>query len=79
MRIAIRMPKTSYEMEAGVVARWLKQAGDAVAEGEPIAEVETEKTTIELESPAAGRLVEITQREGAEVPVEQPIGYIETS
>jgi pyruvate/2-oxoglutarate dehydrogenase complex dihydrolipoamide acyltransferase (E2) component len=77
MRIAITMPKTGYDMEAGVVAGWLKEVGDAVAEGEPIAEIETEKTTLDLLSPAAGRLVEITQRAGAEVPVEQPIGYLE--
>ena len=43
------------EMEYATVARWLKREGDAVAEGEPIVEVEAEKANHELEAPATGR------------------------
>jgi pyruvate dehydrogenase E2 component (dihydrolipoamide acetyltransferase) len=57
-RIAIEMPKLGYDMETGVVSSWLKQVGDTVARGEAIAEVETDKTTVEI-------------------PVGQPIAYLE--
>ena len=76
-RIAIEMPKLGYDMETGVVSSWLKQVGDAVARGEAIAEVETDKTTVEMESVAAGTLVEIVHEAGVEVPVGQPIAYLE--
>jgi pyruvate dehydrogenase E2 component (dihydrolipoamide acetyltransferase) len=76
-RIAIEMPKLGYDMETGVVSSWLKQVGDTVARGEAIAEVETDKTTVEMESVAAGTLVEIVHEAGVEVPVGQPIAYLE--
>lgn len=78
-RIAILMPKANFEMEFGIVQGWLRQVGDHVAEGESIAEIETEKTSLELPSPASGTLVEITHAAGDEVPVEQPIGWLETA
>jgi len=76
-RIAIEMPKLGYDMETGVVSSWLKQVGDTVARGEAIAEVETDKTTVEMESVAAGTLDEIVHEAGVEVPVGQPIAYLE--
>jgi pyruvate dehydrogenase E2 component (dihydrolipoamide acetyltransferase) len=76
-RIAIEMPKLGYDMETGVVSSWLKQVGDTVERGEAIAEVETDKTTVEMESVAAGTLVEIVHEAGVEVPVGQPIAYLE--
>jgi pyruvate dehydrogenase E2 component (dihydrolipoamide acetyltransferase) len=76
-RIAIEMPKLGYDMETGVVSSWLKQVGDTVARGEAIAEVETDKTTVEMESVADGTLVEIVHEAGVEVPVGQPIAYLE--
>jgi len=76
-RIAIEMPKLGYDMETGVVSSWLKQVGDTVARGEAIAEVETDKTTVEMESVAAGTIVEIVHAAGVEVPVGQPISYLE--
>jgi hypothetical protein len=51
------------------VVRWLKQEGDAVKQGEPVVELETEKVSYELESPAEGVLLKILQRENSEVPV----------
>jgi pyruvate dehydrogenase E2 component (dihydrolipoamide acetyltransferase) len=76
-RIAIEMPKLGYDMETGVVSSWLKQVGDTVARGEAIAEVETDKTTVEMESVAAGTIVEIVHEAGVEVLVGQPIAYLE--
>jgi 2-oxoglutarate dehydrogenase E2 component (dihydrolipoamide succinyltransferase) len=52
-----------------IVVRWLKQEGDTVKRGEPLVELETEKVSFELESPAAGTLVKLLAHEAAEVPV----------
>jgi pyruvate dehydrogenase E2 component (dihydrolipoamide acetyltransferase) len=78
MRVAVNMPKVNYEMEFGVVQAWHKSAGEAVSEGEVIADIETEKATVELQSPATGTLVEIVHGPGVEVPSLEPIGWIET-
>ena len=64
-RIPIEMPKLGYDMETGRVAGWMKRVGDPVARGEVIAEIETEKSTVEMEAAAAGTLVEIVHEAGA--------------
>jgi pyruvate dehydrogenase E2 component (dihydrolipoamide acetyltransferase) len=51
------------------VVRWLKREGDEVKRGEPLVELETEKVSFELESPAAGTLLKVLAHEAAEVPV----------
>jgi len=76
-RIPIEMPKLGYDMETGTVAGWLKVVGDAVERGEAIAEIETEKSTVEMEASTAGTLVEVVHDVGAEVPVGQAIGWLE--
>jgi pyruvate dehydrogenase E2 component (dihydrolipoamide acetyltransferase) len=78
MRIEITMPNLGYDMQEGKVASWLKRVGDAVERGEPIAEIETDKTTVEMESMASGTLVEILFEEGAEAPVGAVIAYVES-
>jgi pyruvate/2-oxoglutarate dehydrogenase complex dihydrolipoamide acyltransferase (E2) component len=77
-RIAIEMPKLGYDMEHGTVGGWLKKVGDRVARGEAIAEIETDKSTVEMESATAGTLVEIVATPGTELLVGQVIGYLET-
>jgi pyruvate dehydrogenase E2 component (dihydrolipoamide acetyltransferase) len=77
-RIAIEMPKLGYDMESGTVGGWLKKVGDKVSRGEAIAEIETEKSTVEMESTAAGTLVEIVAAAGTELPVGGVIGYLDT-
>jgi pyruvate/2-oxoglutarate dehydrogenase complex dihydrolipoamide acyltransferase (E2) component len=52
-----------------VVVRWLKREGDKVKVGEPLVELETEKVSFELESPAAGTLLRLFAQETAQVPV----------
>jgi pyruvate/2-oxoglutarate dehydrogenase complex dihydrolipoamide acyltransferase (E2) component len=52
-----------------IVVRWLKREGDKVQRGEPLVELETEKVSFELESPAAGTLSKLFAQEAAEVPV----------
>lgn len=77
MRVEIAMPSLGYDMEMGKISSWLVAVGDAVERGQPIAEVDTDKTTLEMESLQAGILVEIVHREGAEVDVGEVIGYLE--
>ena len=79
MRVAIEMPKLNYEMETGVVQAWRKDVGDPVEKGEIVADIESEKAMVELESPAAGTLVEIVHGPGDEVDVKPPIAWIEAA
>jgi pyruvate dehydrogenase E2 component (dihydrolipoamide acetyltransferase) len=76
-RVPIEMPKLGYDMESGKVAGWLKKVGDRVSRGEVIAEIETEKSTVEMEALASGTLVEITAGPGDELPVGGVIGYLD--
>lgn len=76
-RIPIEMPRMGYDMETGTIAAWTKQVGDTVARGDVLAEIETEKSTVEMEALAAGTLVEQTLAPGQEVPVGTVIGYLD--
>lgn len=78
MRVPIEMPNLGYDMESGVVAEWLKSVGDTITRGETIAEIETDKATLQMPSLANGMLVEIVHQVGAEVAVGEPIAYLET-
>lgn len=78
MRIPIEMPRLGYDMESGRIGSWLKSVGDHVVRGEPIAEIETEKSTVEMEALASGVIVEILQAAGTEVAVGTPIAHLET-
>ena len=73
----ITMPKLSDTMEEGVVMRWLKSIGDPVAKGEVVAEIETDKATLEMESLEDGVLAEIRVEEGQSVSVGQPMAVID--
>ena len=76
-RIPIEMPRMGYDMETGTIAAWTKQVGDTVARGDVLAEIETEKSTVEMEALASGTLVEQTLGPGQEVPVGTVIGYLD--
>ena len=78
MRVPVVIPKVTYEMEFGIVEAWRKAVGDVVVEGEVIADIETEKASVELSAAAAGTLAEIVHGPGDEVPVLEPIAWIET-
>ena len=64
--VEIRLPELAEGMAAATLSAWLKKPGDPVAAGEPIAEVETDKTTVELEAPADGVLADVLVAAGAE-------------
>jgi pyruvate dehydrogenase E2 component (dihydrolipoyllysine-residue acetyltransferase) len=70
------MPALGMAQDTGKVLRWLKSEGDAVAKGEPVVEVETDKVTVEVEAPAAGTLGTLRAREGEDVPVGQVVALI---
>lgn len=72
----IVVPQWGLTMEDAVLVAWLKQVGDAVAEGEPIAELETDKTNSELESPFSGIVSEHCVPEGTEVVPGQVIARL---
>lgn len=72
----IIMPKMGDAMEEGTLVRWLKHEGDTVQEGEPIAEIATDKATVEIEAPISGVLRGIRVAENAVVPVNTPLAYI---
>ena len=71
MAEVINMPRLSDTMEEGVVAAWLKQVGDTVEEGDILAEIETDKATLEFESFQNGTLLHIGVQEGETAPVDQ--------
>ena len=70
------MPMLGMAQETGKVLRWLKQDGDAVRKGEPLLEVETDKVTVEIESPADGTLAGVRVPEGTDVPVGEVIALV---
>jgi len=72
----IKMPKMSDTMTEGVISKWYKKAGDKVKTGEVLADVETDKATMELESYSEGTLLYIGIQEGQAVPVDGTIAII---
>jgi pyruvate dehydrogenase E2 component (dihydrolipoyllysine-residue acetyltransferase) len=76
MSVDVVMPKLSDTMEEGKILRWLKKPGDRVAKGEALAEVETDKADMELESESAGVLGEILVDEGGSAAVGQKIATL---
>lgn len=71
------VPRWGLTMEDAVVVRWLKREGAAVASGEAVVEIETDKATGEVESPVAGRIARIVAPEGATVQPGEVLAEIE--
>jgi pyruvate dehydrogenase E2 component (dihydrolipoamide acetyltransferase) len=76
MPAEVIMPALGMAQETGKVLRWLKADGAAVAKGEALLEVETDKVTVEIESPGEGTLAGVSAAEGAEVPVGTVIALV---
>jgi len=76
MATEIKVPPLGESITEATVSRWLKRPGEAVALDEPVAELETDKVTLEVPAPAAGTLAEILAEEGANVPVGAILGTI---
>jgi len=76
MAETINMPKLGFDMAEGTLVRWLKKEGETVAKGDVLAEIETDKATVEVESSASGVVRRLLVDEGAVVPVNTPIAII---
>jgi 2-oxoglutarate dehydrogenase E2 component (dihydrolipoamide succinyltransferase) len=76
MPTEIKVPTLGESITEATVAKWLKQPGERVAADEPVAELETDKVTLEVSAPIAGILAEILVAEGANVPVGAVLGRI---
>lgn len=76
-RIPIHMPTLGYDMETGRVGDWLIAIGDDVVRGQALVEIETDKSTLEMESLTSGTLVEIVADKGQELPVGAVIGWLD--
>jgi pyruvate dehydrogenase E2 component (dihydrolipoamide acetyltransferase) len=76
MAVKVIMPQAGQDLETGVVRQWLKAEGDQVAKGEPIVSVETEKVTLDVESPAAGVLLRIVVPADTETAIFSTIAII---
>jgi pyruvate dehydrogenase E2 component (dihydrolipoamide acetyltransferase) len=72
----IKMPKLSDQMTEGKLAEWMKKEGDEIKAGDVVAQVETEKATLDVEAFDAGVLIGITVKAGETVPVGRPIAWI---
>ena len=78
VRVEVKLPRYGTTMEDATVARWLKAPGDPAAKGEPLCELETEKVTVELESPVNGTLIEIVAEAGTVAEVGTVLCCVET-
>ena len=76
MATKVILPKQGLQMTEGIINSWLAKEGDAVFEGKPLFEIETDKVTIEIDSPASGKLLKILHGKGETVPVADVIGII---
>lgn len=76
-RMTLKVPKGAVSMQNGTIVEWLVAPGDTVAVGQPIYAIETEKTTLEVESPFAGIITPLVEV-GQTLPVGAPVATIES-
>jgi pyruvate dehydrogenase E2 component (dihydrolipoamide acetyltransferase) len=76
MADTVLMPKLGFDMREGTLVRWVKNEGEPVNKGEVLAEIETDKATVEVESFFSGTVLRHLVEQGAVVPVGQPIAVI---
>ena len=70
------MPKNGMDMTEGTIIRWLKKEGEPVEKNEPLMEIETDKITMEAESPISGILLGRLYEEGTSFTVLTPVAYV---
>ena len=76
MAETINMPKLGFDMAEGTLVRWVKHVGENINKGDVLAEIETDKATVEVESSASGVILEQIVDEGTVVPVNAPIAIV---
>src|SRR5579884_4313637 len=75
--VDVTLPSMGESVSEGIVARWVKAAGDPVKQGETLVEVTTDKVDVEVPAPASGKLSQIVAEEGATVTVGATLARIE--
>ena len=78
-KVEVKIPRMGSNSEEATLLRWLKKEGEEVREGEPLAEMETDKVNFELEAPASGLLVEVKAEENQVIQFGELVAYIESS
>ena len=76
MAETISMPKLGFDMAEGLLVRWVRQVGETINKGDVLAEIETDKATVEVESSASGVVLQLIVDQGTMVPVNAPIAII---
>jgi pyruvate dehydrogenase E2 component (dihydrolipoamide acetyltransferase) len=76
MSETISMPKLGFDMAEGTLIRWVKNEGEDINKGDVLAEIETDKATVEVESSASGVVLKLLVDQGAVVPVSTPIAVV---
>src|SRR5512146_2952958 len=76
MAETITMPKLGFDMAEGTLVRWVKQVGEDIKKGDVLAEIETDKATVEVESSASGVVLQHMVDQGSVVPVNAPIAVV---
>jgi pyruvate dehydrogenase E2 component (dihydrolipoamide acetyltransferase) len=76
MAETISMPKLGFDMAEGLLVRWVKQVGENINKGDVLAEIETDKATVEVESSASGVVLQLIVEQGTMVPVNAPIAVV---
>src|SRR5512143_3982695 len=76
MAETITMPKLGFDMAEGTLVRWVKQVGENINKGDVLAEIETDKATVEVESSASGVVLQHIVDQGTVVPVNTPIAVV---
>ena len=76
MAETISMPKLGFDMAEGLLVRWVKQVGEQINKGDVLAEIETDKATVEVESSASGVVLQLIVDQGTMVPVNAPIAIV---
>jgi len=77
MRVKVKIPKLGLTMTEATIVEWRKAVGDAVAAGEPLLVIETEKAEVEVEAPAGGTLVEIVGAARSVYPIGEVLAVID--
>jgi pyruvate dehydrogenase E2 component (dihydrolipoamide acetyltransferase) len=76
MAETINMPKLGFDMAEGLLVRWVRQVGETINKGDVLAEIETDKATVEVESSASGVVLQLIVDQGTMVPVNAPIAVV---
>jgi pyruvate/2-oxoglutarate dehydrogenase complex dihydrolipoamide acyltransferase (E2) component len=76
MATKVIMPKQGLQMKKGTIRKWLINEGESIEADAPLFEIETDKLTIEITSPASGTLLKIIRQEGEVVPITETVAAI---